>query len=247
MKIHVLNDLHIEFGEFLIPETNADVIVMAGDIGVGLDGLEWLHAQKIQKPIIYVPGNHEFYQHDISLLADMRDNAQSNIHVLNDSAIEIAGVRFLGSTLWTDFELLGAADKFIAIQHARKNMADFSLIKNNGNTFTPEDSIAIHNKSRDWLNFMLGEFFDGKTVVVTHHAPSGGSVHPRYANNLLNPAFGSNLEHLMDESRVSLWLHGHMHDAFDYDVFGTRVVCNPRGYIPYENGNGFVPDKVVEI
>jgi Icc-related predicted phosphoesterase len=247
MKIHVLSDLHIEFGEFLIPDANADVIVLAGDIGVGLEGLEWLHKQQIHKPIIYVPGNHEFYRHDISLLNDMREHVASNIHILNDGAVEIDGIRFLGCTLWTDFELLGEADKYFAIQHAKENMADFSLIRNNGKAFTPEDSIALHRQSRDWLSFMLGESFDGQTVVVTHHAPSSGSVHPRFANNLLNPAFASKLEDLMDRSRVSLWVHGHMHDAFDYEVYGTRIVCNPCGYVSYESGNGFEPDKVVEI
>ena len=247
MKIHVLNDLHVEFGGFSIPETDADVIVLAGDIGVGLSGLDWIHAQEVQKPIIYVPGNHEFYQHDFSLVDDMREHAASNIHILNDSAIEIDGVRFLGSTLWTDFNFLGEADRYFAIQNARRNMADFSLIENNGKKFTPEESIALHCESRDWLKCMLGESFPGKTVVVTHHAPSGNSVHPRYANNLLNPAFVSNLEYMMDDSQVALWLHGHMHDTFDYDVYGTRVICNPRGYIPYEDKNGFLASKVVEI
>lgn len=247
MKIHILNDLHIEFADFQIPETDADVIVLAGDIGVGLGGLDWLQTQKVHKPIIYVPGNHEYYEHDINLLSEMRDRAAENVYILNENVVKIDNVRFLGCTLWTDFEFLGETDKYFAIQHARKNMADFSVIKNNGKVFTPEDSIAFHNQSRDWLKAMLGEYFDGKTVVVTHHAPSSGSVHSRYTNNLLNPAFASNLEYLMDGSRVSLWLHGHMHDAFDYEVYGTRVVCNPRGYVPYEDTETFIPDLVVEI
>ena len=83
--------------------------------------------------------------------------------------------------------------------------------------------------------------------MVTHHAPSSGSVYPRYTNNLSTPAFASNLEALMAGSRVALCGHGHTHDAFDYQVYGIRAWCNPRGYVPYENSELFIPDLVVEI
>jgi hypothetical protein len=66
--------------------------------------------------------------------------------------------------------------------------------------------------------------------VVTHHAPSPASIHPRFAASPLNACFVSNAEHLLDGDRVRLWIHGHTHDSFDYVVNGTRVVCNPRGY-----------------
>jgi Icc-related predicted phosphoesterase len=94
---------------------------------------------------------------------------------------------------------------------------------------------------------MLAEPFDGGTVVVTHHAPSSRSVHTRYARDLLSPAFASSLEKLMDGDRALLWVHGHMHDAFDYEIYGTRIVCNPRGYAPYALAQGFMPDLIVEI
>ena len=94
---------------------------------------------------------------------------------------------------------------------------------------------------------MLAEPFAGKTVVVTHHAPSSQSVHPRYARDLLTPAFASNLENLVDGNRVALWIHGHMHESFGYEVYGTRVVCNPRGYAPKALNPNFRPDLAVEI
>jgi len=247
MKIHILNDLHIEFADFTIPETDADVLILAGDIGVGLGGLKWLEGQNFKKPVIYVPGNHEFYRHDISLIDEMKNYALPNVHVLNDSVVKIDGVRFLGCTLWTDFGYFGEAEKFFAMQRASSCMADFSRIKYAGKTFSPNDAIKLHIDSRDWLKCMLEESFDGKTVVVTHHAPASGSVHPRYVNDLLTAAFVSNLEGLMGVSCVDLWAHGHMHDAFDYDVYGTRVVCNPCGYVPDENVDGFVADLVLEI
>jgi len=247
MKLHILNDLHIEFEDFVPPETDAEIVILAGDIGVGTDGLRWAEARFPGMPVIYIPGNHEFYHHDIALIDELRMEAPDNVHVLNDDQIVINGVRFLGSILWTDFALFGEADKFFAMQTARQGMTDFSIIQNNGRRFTPEDAIQLHSASRNWLAAMLAEPFDGKTVVVTHHAPSSQSVHPRFARDLLTPAFASNLENLMDCDRAALWIHGHMHESYDYEVYGTRVVCNPRGYAPNALNPDFRPDWIVEI
>ena len=150
MKIHVLNDLHIEFADFDIPDTDADVIVLAGDIGVGTDGLKWIAQQAVKKPVIYVPGNHEFYQHDLALVKHLKDKALSHIHVLDNDQVEIDGVRFLGSILWTDFALYGEADKVLSMQHAKSSMSDFNLINNGHGPFTPQDSIIRHEYSRQW-------------------------------------------------------------------------------------------------
>ena len=262
MKLHILNDLHIEFEDFAPPATDADIVILAGDIGVGMGGLHWAENRFPDRPVIYVPGNHEFYHHDIALVDELKAQAPEHIHVLNDDPVFIDGIRFLGSILWTDFALFGEADKFFAMQAVRQRMTDFSIIQNNGQRFTPEDAIRLHTASRDWLALMLAEPgkyshknsvlslaepFDGKTVVVTHHAPSSQSVHPRYARDLLTPAFASNLENLMEGDRAALWVHGHMHESFDYKVYGTRVVCNPRGYAPEALNPDFRPDWVVEI
>ena len=246
MKLHILNDLHIEFEDFTPPVTDADVVILAGDIGVGMGGLHWAEKRFPDIPVIYVPGNHEFYHHDIALVDELKAHVPDHIHVLNDDQVIIEDVRFLGSILWTDFALFGEADKFFAMQAARQRMTDFSIIQNQGQPFTPEDAIRLHTASRDWLAAMLAEPFDGQTVVVTHHAPSLQSVHPRYARDLLTPAFASNLEGLMDGDRVALWIHGHMHESFDYEVNGTRVVCNPRGYAPEALNKEFDMENIIE-
>ena len=222
-------------------------MILAGDIGVGLQGLHWAEARFPDRPVIYVPGNHEFYHHDITLINELKEQAPEHIHVLNDDQVIIGGVRFLGSILWTDFVLYGEADKFFAMQQAQQQMTDFSIIQNHGQRYTPEGAIQLHTASRDWLAAMLSLPFAGKTVVVTHHSPSSRSVHPRYARNLLTPAFASNLEDLMDGDRAALWFHGHMHESYDYDVYGTRVICNPRGYSPEALNPGFRPALVVEV
>jgi len=247
MKLHILNDLHIEFEDFAPPATDADVVILAGDIGVGMGGLQWAEKRFPDRPVIYVPGNHEFYHHDIALIDELKTKVPDNIHMLDDDQVVIDGVRILGSIMWTDFALFGEADKFFAMQAARQRMSDFSIIQNHGQPFTPEDAIQLHIASRDWLSAMLAEPFDGKTVVVTRHAPSSQSVHPRYACDLLTPAFANNLENLMEGDRAALWIHGHMHESFDYEVYGTRVVCNPRGYAPEALNPDFRPDWVIEI
>jgi hypothetical protein len=120
MKLHVLSGLHTEFGHFDLPETDADIVVLTGDVGLGRGGLEWLLKQWLDKPVIYVPGNHEFYGHDISLIERLRSNASPDVHVLDNQSVVIEGVRFLGSILWTDFQLFGEIDKWFSIQRASR-------------------------------------------------------------------------------------------------------------------------------
>ena len=120
MKLHILNDLHIEFEDFAPPATDADVVILAGDIGVGVEGLRWAKDRFLDRPVIYVPGNHEFYHHDLSLIEELKVQAPEHIHVLNDDQVVIGGVRFLGCILWTDFALFGEAERFFAMQLARQ-------------------------------------------------------------------------------------------------------------------------------
>ena len=247
MKILLLSDLHIEFEDFRPRPTEAEVIVLAGDIGVGMQGLHWARERFPDRPVIYVPGNHEFYHHDLSLLDEFRSLATDHVHVLNDDSMVLGGVRFLGSILWTDFSLLGEAYRDPAIHQAWQCMTDYLVIRNHGRPFTPNQSMALHRVSREWLAATLAKPFDGPTVVITHHAPSSRSVHAKYAGDLLSAAFASNLEPLMGRDRAALWLHGHVHHSFDYELRGTRVVCNPRGYSPHSLNAAFRPDALLEV
>ena len=247
MKLHILSDLHTEFADFDLPETDADVIVLAGDIGVGTGGLEWLSRQQRGRPIVYVPGNHEFYRHDLSLIDELRKRTLSDVHLLDNQAVVLDGIRFLGSTLWTDFDLFGETSKWLSLQRARQCMNDFAVIRRGGRPFTPADSIELHESSRKWLGEKFAESFDGRTVVVTHHAPSVRSVPARFSTDLLTPAFASDVEGMLDGSRVSVWIHGHMHDSADYSINGTRVICNPRGYPGEPSGRLFNPALCVKV
>ena len=247
MKLHILNDLHVEFDDFFVPETDADVVILAGDIGVGTGGIDWAAVRIPNKPVIYVAGNHEFYHHEIELIEQLKSQAAEHVHVLDNDEVIIDGTRFLGCTLWTDFLLDGVVAEFTAMRFAKACMPDFRVVKMNGERFEPRDSVSIHNHSRQWIADRLDETFAGETVVVTHHAPSLKSLHPDFVGNELNPAFMSRMEHLMGGDRVRLWVHGHTHNSFDYDIEGTRVVCNPRGYSPKALNPEFHSDLVVEI
>jgi predicted phosphodiesterase len=247
MKLHILSDLHTEFAAFVPPETDADAVILAGDIGVGVEGVRWAAHHFPVQPVIYVPGNHEFYGHDIGLSAELQAAAPDNIAVLVDDALVLDGVRFLGSTLWTDFKLHGEGEAWFARERARRCMNDFVRIRNGGHKFRPEDSVVLHEASRTWLVSQLEQSFDGPTVVISHHLPALKSIAPRYANDALNPAFASRLEEVIERYRPALWIHGHTHDPCDYELFQTRVVCNPRGY-PGEYGRaGFKPDLTVVV
>lgn len=237
MKIHLLSDLHLEFSNYQphLCAESADVIVLAGDIWSKDHGIHWARATWPDHEIVYVAGNHEHYGADIHVnLARMRVAAQeTGVHFLENDEVVIQGVRFLGCTLWTDFEVFGQEQRKNAMIDGERCLNDFRLIRNGEWNFNAQDSIDLHLESVHWLEMKLKkEPFAGNTVVVTHHAPSWSSVVPRFAKSLLSACFASRLDYLMGFS--SLWLHGHMHDSLDYREAGTRVICNPRGYARYE-------------
>lgn len=253
MKINILSDLHLGFGAFDRPVNDADVVILAGDISRPREAAAW--ALRFDKPVLYVLGNHEFYGSSIDGAASelKRLCAGTNVHVLDSGEIVIGCVRFLGTTLWTDFELFRRGEeKAAAMAEARRLIRDFSTIRRVDTAdaaFCPEDSASLFRDQADWLDQRLAKAHAGPTVVITHHAPSRKSIHRRFADSLLNACFVSDAEHLLGADRVQLWLHGHTHDSFDYVVNGTRVVCNPRGYVKAGvNENPFFdPDLIIEV
>jgi predicted phosphodiesterase len=250
MKLNVLSDLHLSLGPLPIPGNDADVVILGGDIARPRQAVAW--AAGFAKPVLYVPGNHEFYGDSIAgTVAELKHlSAGSGIRVLDDEEVVIGGVRFLGTTLWTDFGLFGDRERrAAAMREAQRFMRDFSSIRLGDASFTPEASAALFKRHAAWLESKLAQPHAGPTVVITHHAPSRKSIHPRFAASLMNACFVSDAEHLIDGRRARLWIHGHTHDSFDYLVNGTRVLCNPRGYA--KNGVNenplFDPNLSVEV
>ncbi len=260
MKLHILSDLHLTSEGYSIPDDiEFDVLIVAGDVSnCGPDAVRWLAHEEINrgKPVLYVPGNHEFYVlsmpttfRGMSVAAD-----ETPVEVLDRRALVIDGVRFLGCTLWTDFNLVieGEHDPARGMKMSAIFVADFGMINPTDNDLVylkPEDTVAFHQRDLAWLTEALAEPFDGPTVVITHHAPHRGSVSSQWAKDWCTTAFVSDLPQALFET-ADLWVHGHTHTAFDYRVAGCRVICNPRGYVRgYGNSEktGFDPRLVVEV
>lgn len=252
MKIWLLSDLHLEYADLprslVIPE--ADVCVLAGDLCNGpANGVRWL-AQYVAHamPCIYVGGNHEFYKGSIvEGLDEGRAAAResSNVHFLENECVIIDGVHFIGATLWTDYALKGRPA--VAMRHARDRMNDYRRIaeqKKPWFRFLPETALRLHQQSRLFINTALTAKSE-KSVVVTHHPPHPLSIPPTFSDDLLKPAYASDLADVIHGGRPTLWLHGHVHDSCDYTLGPTRIVCNPRGY--KDENRSFNSELVLEI
>jgi Icc-related predicted phosphoesterase len=267
MKIRILSDLHLEYSHqhppLLLPATDADIVVLAGDIDNGTRAIDWAEEAFTDRIVLYVPGNHEYYEADLQpAAAALKSRAQrsANVRLLDNEEITIDGVRFLGSTLWTDFALLGSRSIDQVMAQSLKYVVDFRKIRMGSGFLTPRQTVDLHREAVVFLQDRLARPFSGKTVVITHHAPHPNSVHPRWKGNPVNAAFVSDLTRLM--GKPVLWFHGHTHDSFDFTIHGTRVVANPMGYrtsnwreprtagtpavVTTENGR-FNPALVVEI
>ncbi len=250
MKLHLISDLHNEFLRSRsvppIAETDADLIVLAGDIDTGLRGLEWAadEAERLGKPVIYVTGNHEYYRYDISLTAEMRTFAaqHASLHFLENDELVFDGVRFLGCTLWTDYRAVG--DPVMAMLEVQERLSDHHVISNGEYLFLPKDALALHRESRAWLEARLAQPFDGRTVVITHHAPSLLCKHPRFPMDEFGTAFISDLPELVEQA--DLWCFGHTHANLDTQLGKYRLVSNQRGY-ENEEMWGYEPGRVLEV
>ena len=242
VRIQYFSDIHLEFGALDIGRTDADVIVAAGDIGVGTQGLERL--KKLDKPVVYVAGNHEFYgQEYYSTIKALRAGAKgSTVRFLEQESFVWGEVRFLGCTLWTEL----GGDENDQLDDLIHLVNDFRKIKYRQSVLSFRDYVLLHRESRRWLIGELEQPFDGKTVVVTHHAPTPWSWHES-PGSIKRFAYCNELKELFHNFEIAAWFHGHVHVVSDYRCSGARILCNPRGYHPAHLVADFDPERTVEI
>jgi Icc-related predicted phosphoesterase len=258
MKLAIASDLHVEFGDIDLTNTGgADVLILAGDICMlkdldkqserGETARKFFQRVSAEFPrALYVMGNHEHYSGDFAKGAD-RFRTFCNLHhitnitLLDKESVVIDGYDFHGGTLWTDFNDMDT----YTMHNAATAMNDYNGVKNSHDTvswkFLPKHALRDHQHMLSYLRNCMDTYRDSgrednRVVVITHHAPSKSSIHEKYAHDtLMNGNFYTNLdEFILGNPQIQLWIHGHMHDPFDYGIGGTRVVCNPRGYVQYE-------------
>lgn len=270
MKIKIVSDLHLEFSDITIKNSDAndiDVLILSGDILVaskltkpeseyGIRFRDFLKRCSFQFPhVVYVAGNHEFYDSGkfFQSVNDLREYCSTqfnNVYFLERDTKIINDVVFVGGTLWTD---MNKCDP-MTLHAVRDMMNDYRAIRNDMNGFVPlkpADTVDRHRRTLEYLRLVLSENKDRKCVVVGHHSPSFLSCHPQYSHDhLMNGAYHSDLsEFILDHPQVKLWTHGHTHHKFDYMIGDTRIVCNPRGYESYNwvEQTDWDPNFVVEV
>ena len=215
------------------------------------------------KYVLYVMGNHEHYHGDFATSADILRAALKeypNIHFMDKESITIEDVTFIGGTLWTDMNKEDPS----TLYSIKGVMNDFRIIKNSSRKvtfkdqankfhervalFCPEDTVEDHKAMLTFINETTKDSTK-KYVVVGHHSPSKASTHPRYKEEwMMNGAYSSDLsEFILDRPQIKLWTHGHTHDPYDYMIGSTRIVCNPRGYIHYEEIADNFEFKLLEV
>ena len=235
MRIITYSDLHLEFGSGwrLPPEANGDVMILAGDIITlrDYDPLDQL-LRNWKNPVLYVPGNHEYYtrrpmnDEDNRFKAWLEDH-HPHVKLLLDEEVRIGGVNFFGGTMWTDFK----GGDVLAMETARSEMNDFRLIHNPNETpFTPADSVALHNRFTSKLLNWFGMNLGGPRVVISHNAPV---INPnsKYKGGPLTPAFNSlDMVEIIETHQPALWVYGHTHECDDQMIGRTRIISNQLGY-----------------
>lgn len=244
MKLRIYSDLHLEFASFDPPvlDPDVDLVVLAGDIDKKSRGVRWAN-ETFESPVIYVCGNHEFYDGHIDrTLRKMKEAAAGHVHVLENETWGLDGVRVLGTAAWTDFSSTG--DQVGASRMAWEWMNDFKYIRieEGFRRLRPDDLIARNRMAKAWLTEELGKPFNGKTIVVTHHSPSPAVVGSKHEGHL-NAAYTNDWQGLIP--LANLWVFGHTHEFVDVELGGCRIVSNPRGY-PRES-TGFNPNFEIEI
>ena len=274
MKITICSDLHLEFGDFSLTDApQADVLVLAGDIfiafeltylnnlsGSTISGLE--RAKRyfnfitkcccLYKHVIFLMGNHEHYHGEFNstaqIIKDTFDHIE-NFHFLENNVIEIDDTVFLGCTLWTNMD----DEDPQTVEEIHKKLNDYQRITFDDEfgirNFEPEDTIEEHRKSLTFLKKTVRDYPNQKVVVVTHHAPSKRSNHPkRDLSDLVNAAYSSDLDSfILAHPQIQYWIHGHTHKRYNYRVGETKIVCNPRGYLGIESLASKFQWLVVEV
>jgi predicted phosphodiesterase len=249
VRLHVISDLHQEFGEVEVSDVDCDCVIVAGDASTKHQGLEWIlrHFRKV--PVIYICGNHEYYGEKLpSLTEKLKERAAgTNVHFLENDSVTIDGIHFFGCTLWSDLALHG--DWRIGALVVEAMMNDYKRIRNSDHGYRHLrgiDTRALHMESLAAMRTFFSTHDPRNSVVVTHHAPSAKSLPDYRLRDALSCGYASHLDSFIEEHQPQLWIHGHIHHSQYYRIGKTRILTNPRGY-PDEPNPGFIPNLAITV
>ncbi len=246
MKIAYCSDLHLEFGDILLENDSYDVLLIAGDTFVAPLIYDDNNDYKIYKerfenffkevsknfPMTFIIiGNHEYYRgifHEVNDFVSEYFMKFDNIILLQDEFFRYEGVGFFGGTLWFN------VNNPVHENEIENNINDYSYIRYYDRLLRVKDLRKYYNRFLNHFNMVVDD--PGIDVVFTHHSPSMLSVyHNNHKGDTLNLAYCNNLDMLIfDNPRIKYWIHGHVHNNFDYKIGETSILCNPRGYDEYE-------------
>ena len=252
MKIQIASDLHLEFRKEWQPEIHdfcpvedRDVLVLAGDIGTYMKAWSFIEQELKHSAVIYVPGNHEYYSWQTRKHIDEawkhKAKQHPDLHYLIAESVTLDGVRFWGAPWYSD--LFGQRDRGY-LNAVERNISDFSPRFDGFGNWTILRHLEEHARQTQRLREVAGQV----DVVVTHWPPTLHAVAPRFSGDPLNGYFVNDCEDLVEEIGAQFWISGHVHDAYEAEVGGTRVTGNPAGYPNEAADRGqFRPDRVIEV
>lgn len=261
MKIAYASDVHREFHpdipNWLPPlPSECDVMILAGDIAdsrYAIDTVMRIADALPASTILFIAGNHEFY--GVSIDNQIMQFRQAfadepRIHYLENDSITIGDVRFLGCTLWSDFNVLGKDYVRPSMKEAERYIADFQMIRDKAGSspFLPISAVQRFRESRDWMIKSLKEPTDHKTVVITHFPPCAETRHQAIPTDILTPYFQANCRGIIEKFQPDVWIYGHNHYSLDITIGKTLVTSNQLGY-PEEASSipPFNPEKCIEL
>lgn len=270
MRAWIISDIHhsrlrdLKGDRLAIPD--ADLCICVGDVANVIDdSINFLlRVIEPKMPVILVLGNHDYYGGGIDFVLERARRLIENtrIHLLEDQSLVIEQCRFIGATLWTDFSVSVGDDEFVPPEERRakafglvpSKMMDFSCIfrsdkrrPNENGMVTVKEILDRHRASRAFIDQELVKPFQGRSIVMTHHAPLMQSFDPNFFGYITNAAFASDLGDLIERRRPSMWVHGHIHKFRDYMFDKTRIICNPVGYQQEHDYSGFRPNFVIDL
>jgi predicted phosphohydrolase len=252
MKLQYASDLHLEFAENreflrknpLLP--GSDVLLLAGDI-VPFAVMDkhndfFNYISDTFKTTYWIPGNHEYYNSDISdRVGSFREKIKDNLFLVNNVSVIHENIKLIFSTLWTH---ISPGNQF----EIRQRLSDFHAIKYNRKGLIPDHYNFLHEQCRSFLNWEICKDGAEKKVIVAHHLPTFMNYPEEYKGDSLNEAFAVEMFNDILKSQADFWIFGHHHCyTADFQIGSTTLTTNQLGYVKFNECPGFDTKNIITI